>query len=313
MMDKVIVGIDVSKDKLDICLLPAGDLFEVARTAAGLSELIDRLKPLSVDLVAIEATGGFETIASASLASAGLPVVIVNPAQIRHFARALGKHAKTDPIDAMVIARFAQATKPEVRPLDDEATQLLSALVTRRRQIIEMIVAETHRERTVADKRLKKSMARLKAALERELSDVDSNIDKQIRLSPLWRDKEILLSSVPGVGPVTARTLIADLPELGRLSPKQIAALAGLAPYTQQSGKWRGRSFTSGGRSSVRTALFLAAMAAIRYNPVLAAFRNRLLEAGKAPKVAIIAMARKLLTILNAMIRENKPWQPKNA
>ncbi|WP_417413542.1 IS110 family transposase [Hoeflea sp.] len=312
-MDKVIVGIDVSKDKLDICLLPAGDLFEVARTAAGLSELIDRLKPLSVDLVAIEATGGFETIASASLASAGLPVVIVNPAQIRHFARALGKHAKTDPIDAMVIARFAQATKPEVRPLDDEATQLLSALVTRRRQIIEMIVAETHRERTVADKRLKKSMARLKAALERELSDVDSNIDKQIRLSPLWRDKEILLSSVPGVGPVTARTLIADLPELGRLSPKQIAALAGLAPYTQQSGKWRGRSFTSGGRSSVRTALFLAAMAAIRYNPVLAAFRNRLLEAGKAPKVAIIAMARKLLTILNAMIRENKPWQPKNA
>lgn len=312
-MDKIIVGIDVSKDKLDICLLPDGDVFEVARTAVGLSQLIDRLKPLPVDLVAIEATGGFETIASASLASAGVPVVIVNPAQVRHFARALGKRAKTDPIDALVIARFAQATKPEVRQLDDEATQLLSALVTRRRQIIEMIVAETHRERTVADKRLKKSIARLKAALERELSDIDSNIDEQIRLSPLWRDKEILLSSVPGVGPVTARTLIADLPELGRLSPKQIAALAGLAPYTQQSGKWRGRSFTSGGRASVRTVLFLAAMAAIRYNPVLAAFRRRLLEAGKPPKVAIIAMARKLLTILNAIIRENTPWKPQNA
>lgn len=312
-MDKVIVGIDVSKDKLDVCLLPDGDLFEVARTAVGLSQLIDRLKPLPVDLVAIEATGGFETIASASLASAGLPVVIVNPAQIRHFARALGKRAKTDPIDALVIARFAHATKPAVRPLDDEATQLLSALVTRRRQIIEMIVAEAHRERTVTDKRLKQSMARLKAALERELCDIDSNIDEQIRLSPLWRDKEILLSSVPGVGLVTARTLIADLPELGRLSPKQIAALAGLAPYTQQSGKWRGRSFTSGGRSSVRSALFLAAMAAIRYNPDLAAFRKRLLEAGKPPKVAIIAMARKLLTILNAMIREKTPWKPQNA
>lgn len=312
-MDKIIVGIDVSKDKLDICLLPDRDVFEVARTAVGLAQLIDRLKPLPVDLVAIEATGGFETIVSASLASAGLPVVIVNPAQVRHFARALGKRAKTDPIDALVIARFAQATKPEVRPLDDEATQLLSALVTRRRQIIEMIVAETHRERTVADKGLKKSIARLKAALERELSDIDSNIDEQIRLSPLWRDKEILLSSVPGVGPITARTLIADLPELGRLSPKQIAALAGLAPYTQQSGKWRGRSFTSGGRSSVRTALFLAAMAAIRYNPVLAAFRKRLLEAGKPPKVALIAMARKLLTILNAMIRENTPWKPQSA
>ena len=312
-MDKIIVGIDVSKDKLDICLLPDGDVFEVARTAVGLSQLIDRLKPLPVDLVAIEATGGFETVVSASLASAGVPLGIVNPAQVRHFARALGKRAKTDPIDALVIARFAQATKPEVRPLDDEATQLLSALVTRRRQIIEMIVAETHRERNIADKWLKKSVARLKAALERELCDVDSNIDEQIRLSSLWRDKEILLSSVPGVGPVTARTLIADLPELGRLSPKQIAALASLAPYTQQSGKWRGRSFTSRGRSSVRTALFLAAMAAIRYNPVLAAFRRRLLEAGKPPKVAIIAMARKLLTILNAMIRENTPWKPQNA
>lgn len=311
MMDQVVVGIDVSKDKLDICLLPGGDLFVVSRNAAGLSELTERLKGFSVGVIAVEATGGFETVVAASLASSGLPVAVVNPAQIRHFAQALGKRAKTDPIDAFVIARFAEATKPDVRPLDDEATQLLSALITRRRQIIDMIVAETHRERSVTDKSLKKSIAQLKMALERALSDIDTKIGEQIRSSPLWKAKEDLLSSVPGVGPITARTLIADLPELGRLSPKQIAALAGLAPYTRQSGKWRGKAFTSGGRSSVRAVLFLAAMAACRYNPVLKAFRKRLLDAGKPPKVAIIAMARKLLTILNAMIRENQPWQPK--
>lgn len=311
MMDQVVVGIDVSKDRLDVCLLPGGELFVVSRNAAGLSELAERLKGLSVRVIAIEATGGFETVVAASLASSGLPVAVVNPAQIRHFAQALGKRAKTDPIDAFVIARFAEATKPDVRPLDDEATQLLSALITRRRQIIDMIVAETHRERSVTDKMLKKSIAQLKMALERALSDIDTKIDEQIRSSPLWKAKEDLLSSVPGVGPITARTLIADLPELGRLSPKQIAALAGLAPYTRQSGKWRGKAFTSGGRSSVRGVLFLAAMAACRYNPVLKAFRKRLLDAGKPPKVAIIAMARKLLTILNAMIRENQPWQPK--
>lgn len=311
MMDQVVVGIDVSKDRLDVCLLPAGDLFVVSRNAAGLAELTERLKGLSVRVIAIEATGGFETVVAASLASSGLPVAVVNPAQIRHFAQALGKRAKTDPIDAFVIARFAEATKPDVRPLDDEATQLLSALITRRRQIIDMIVAETHRERSVTDKSLKRSIVQLKMALERALSDIDTKIDEQIRSSPLWKAKEDLLSSVPGVGPITARTLIADLPELGRLSPKQIAALAGLAPYTRQSGKWRGKAFTSGGRSSVRGVLFLAAMAACRYNPVLQAFRKRLLDAGKPPKVAIIAMARKLLTILNAMIRENQPWQPK--
>jgi transposase len=311
MMDQVVVGIDVSKDRLDVCLLPGKELFVVSRNAAGLSELTERLKGLSVGVIAIEATGGFETVVAASLASSGLPVAVVNPAQIRHFAQALGKRAKTDPIDAFVIARFAEATKPDVRPLDDEATQLLSALITRRRQIIDMIVAETHRERSVTDKSLKKSIAQLKMALERALSDIDTKIDEQIRSSPLWKAKEDLLSSVPGVGPITARTLIADLPELGRLSPKQIAALAGLAPYTRQSGKWRGKAFTSGGRSTVRGVLFLAAMAACRYNPVLKAFRKRLLDAGKPPKVAIIAMARKLLTILNAMIRENQPWQPK--
>jgi len=310
-MDEVVVGIDVSKDKLDVCLRPAGDVFAVSRNAAGLSELVERLKGLSVALIAVEATGGFETVVAASLASAGLPVAVVNPGQVRAFARALGQRAKTDPIDAFVIARFAEATRPEVRPLDDEATQLLSALIARRRQIIDMIVAETHRERTVTDKTLKKSIVQLKLALERALNDIDANIDDQMRASPLWKAKEDLLSSVPGIGPVTARTLIADLPELGRLSPKQIAALAGLAPYTQQSGKWRGKAFTGGGRTTVRSILFLAAMAASRYNPVLKVFRERLRAAGKPPKVAIIAVARKLLTIPNAMIRENNTWQPK--
>jgi transposase len=310
-MDEVVVGIDVSKDKLDVCLRPAGDVFAVSRNAAGLSELVERLKGLSVALIAVEATGGFETVVAASLASAGLPVAVVNPGQVRAFARALGQRAKTDPIDAFVIARFAEATRPEVRPLDDEATQLLSALIARRRQIIDMIVAETHRERTVTDKTLKKSIVQLKLALERALNDIDANIDDQMRASPLWKAKEDLLSSVPGIGPVTARTLIADLPELGRLSPKQIAALAGLAPYTQQSGKWRGKAFTGGGRTTVRSILFLAAMAASRYNPVLKVFRERLRAAGKPPKVAIIAVARKLLTILNAIIRENNTWQPK--
>lgn len=312
-MDEVVVGIDVSKDKLDVCLRPAGDVFAVSRNAAGLSELVERLKGLSVALIAVEATGGFETVVAASLASAGLPVAVVNPGQVRAFARALGQRAKTDPIDAFVIARFAEATRPEVRPLDDEATQLLSALIARRRQIIDMIVAETHRERTVTDKTLKKSIVQLKLALERALNDIDANIDDQMRASPLWKAKEDLLSSVPGIGPVTARTLIADLPELGRLSPKQIAALAGLAPYTQQSGKWRGKAFTGGGRTTVRSILFLAAMAASRYNPVLKVFRERLRAAGKPPKVAIIAVARKLLTILNAMIRENNTWQPKTS
>lgn len=199
MMDQVVVGIDVSKDKLDVRLLPGGELFAVSRNAEGLAALTGRLKELPIGIIAVEATGGFETVVAASLASAGLPVAVVNPAQIRHFAHALGKRAKTDPIDAFVIARFAEATTPEVRPLDDEATQLLSALITRRRQIIDMIVAETHRERSVTDKALKKSIAQLKIALERALADIDTKIDEQIRSSPLWKAKEDLLSSVPGV------------------------------------------------------------------------------------------------------------------
>lgn len=312
-MDKIVAGIDVSKDRLDICLLPGKTEFSVRYDAAGLDDLIDRLRQAEVSLIAAEATGGYETMLAASLIAAQLPLVIVNPAQVRHYAGALGQKAKTDRIDASVIASFAAAVQPELRPTADEATQLLAAFVGRRRQIIDMIVAEGHRQRMTKDPRLLQSIQRLKTALEHELADIDASIDDSIRGSPVWRDKENLLSSVPGVGPVTARTLLAELPELGQLSGKQVAALAGLAPFTRQSGQWRGKSFISGGRATVRTALFLAAMSASKHNPPLKAFRDRLVQAGKPKMVAVIAVARKLLTILNAIIRDNQPWSPKTA
>lgn len=308
-MELITVGIDVSKDRLDVGVRPSGEAFAVERNAAGLERLTARLKELSPQIVALEATGGFETVAAAALAGAGLPVAIVNPAQIRAFAKALGQRAKTDPIDAAVIAHFAEATRPEVRPLPDEATRLLADLVTRRRQIVEMIGAERQREKRMISRHLQKSIARLVKALEKELASVDTDIDDAVRGSPAWREKEDLLASVPGVGPIIARTLIAELPELGRLSRRQIAALAGLAPFTRQSGQWRGRSFIGGGRTVVRTALFMGAMVAKQHNPVLKAFFERLVAAGKPKMLAIIAVARKLLTILNAILRDNHPWQ----
>ena len=308
-MDSITVGIDVSKDRLDVALRPSGEAFAVERNAAGLERLAARLSELSPYIVALEATGGFEAVAAAALAAAGLPVVVVNPAQIRAFAKAIGQRAKTDPIDAAVIAHFAEATKPELRPLPDEATRLLADLVARRRQIIEMIGAERQREKRTTAARPKKSIARLLKALEKELASLDADLDDTVRGSPAWREKEDLLASVPGVGPTIARTLIADLPELGRLNRKEIAALAGLAPFTRQSGQWHGRSFIGGGRAPVRTALFMGAMVAMRFNPVLKVFFKRLRAAGKPKMVALIAVARKLLTILNAILRDHRPWQ----
>ena len=279
------------------------------RNGEGLSALIERRGPLGPDLVAVEATGGFETVVAAALAGAGLPLVVVNPAQVRHYAQALGRRAKTDPIDALMIARFVEATRPKVRPLPDEASRLLADLVARRRQIIEMIVAEKNRQQRTAIQRIARSLARLIKALEKELAEIDAQIDTGVRGSPAWREKEDLLASVPGVGAITARTLIAELPELGSLDAKRIASLAGLAPYTRQSGQWKGKSMIGGGRKSVRSALFLAALVACRHNPVLKAFRDRLVANGRPKMVAVIAAARKLLTILNAMIRDQKPWQ----
>lgn len=307
-MDTIVVGIDVSKDRLDVHVLPAGEAFAVSRDAAGLEALVARLLPLSPQTVAVEATGGFETVVAASLAAASLPVAVVNPAQVRAFAQALGKRAKTDPIDAAVIARFVEATKPEVRSLPDEETQALADLVTRRRQIIAMIVAEKQREKRAA-RHPKKSIVRLLKALQRELTEIDQDIDDAVRGSPVWREKEDLLASVKGIGPAIARTIIAELPELGTLDRRQVAALVGLAPFTRQSGQWRGRSFIGGGRATVRSAIFMGAMVAARWNPQLKAFHQRLIAAGKPKMVAIIAVARKLLTILNAILRDRRPWQ----
>jgi transposase len=307
-MDTTVVGIDVSKDRLDVHVEPVGEAFAVARDAAGLEALVERLKPLPVTMVAVEATGGFETIVAASLAAAGLPVVVVNPAQVRAFAQAVGKRAKTDPIDAAVIARFVAATRPEVRPLPDAETEALSDLVTRRRQIIAMIGAERQREKR-APRRTQKSIARLLKALQKELTEIEADIDDSVRGSPVWREKEDLLTSVPGIGPTIARTLLADLPELGTLDRRQVAALVGLAPFTRQSGQWRGRSFIGGGRTNVRSALFMGAMVAAHRNPTLRAFYQRLVAAGKPKLLAIIAVARKLITILNAILRDRRPWQ----
>jgi transposase len=309
-MDARFVGIDVSKDRLDVHVLPMGETFAVARNGEGLAALNERLAGLGVTAVAVEATGGFETVVAASLAGAGLPVVVVNPAQVRAFAQALGKRAKSDPIDAGVIARFIEATRPEIRPLPDEQTQALGDLVTRRRQIIQMIVAEQHRERRTTIKRVKRSIQRLVLALEKELAELNQDIDDMVRGSPVWRRNEDLLRSVPGVGPIIARTLLAEMPELGTLDRREIAALAGLAPWTRQSGKWRGKSFIGGGRSSVRTVLFTGALAAARFNPPLSRFYQKLVDAGKPKMVATVAVARKLLTILNAIIRDQKPWKP---
>lgn len=307
-MEAVIAGIDVSKDRLDVALRPSAEAFVVERSANGLATLIDRLKVVSPQIVALEATGGFETVVTAALAAAGLPVVVVNPVQVRAFAKAIGQRAKTDPIDASVIAHFAEATKPEVRPLPDEASQLLALLVQRRRQIIEMIGAESQRLKR-APNSLHASITRLLKALQKELTSVDGDIDHRVRTSPVWREKEDLLTSVPGIGPTIARTLVAELPELGRLNRKEIAALAGLAPFTRQSGAWRGKSFIGGGRTAVRTVLFMGAMVAKRHNPILRDFFDRLVAAGKPKMVALIAVARKLLTIANAIIRDQKPWQ----
>jgi transposase len=306
----VYVGIDVSKDRLDVHILPQDEAFNVERNGKGLAALVERLKPLAPSLVAIEATGGFETTTAAALAAAGLPVAVINPAQIRHYAQALGKRAKSDPIDAFVIARFGADVKPEVRALPDEMTQFLADLVARRRQIVEMLQAERQREMRTTVRRLRKSIARLIKALEKELNELDGDIDDTVRGSPVWREKEDLLRSVKGVGKQTARTLFAELPELGTLDRKQIASLAGLAPYTRQSGKWRGKSMIGGGRKAVRTALYMAALTASRHNPILKAFYDRLVESGKPKMVALIAVARKLLTILNAILRDKKTWQP---
>jgi transposase len=303
------IGIDVSKDRLDVCRRPSGTAFAVARDGEGLAGLIERLQGARPELIVLEATGGFEQVVAAGLAGAGLPVVVVNPRQIRDFARSMGRLAKTDRIDAEVIALFAERVRPELRPLPDAAARELDELVTRRRQVIEMIVAEGNRARRLASRRLKKRIDRHLEVLQKELTEIERELDDTIRRSPIWRETEDLLKSVPGIGNATARTLLAELPELGTLGRRQIAALAGVAPFNRDSGTFRGRRMIGGGRAGVRATLYMAALVASRHNPVIAAFYQRLLAAGKPKKTALVACMRKLLTILNAIIRHRTPWQ----
>jgi transposase len=303
------VGIDVSKDRLDVHLRPSGEAFAVTRDGKGLETLVERLSALDVSLIVLEATGGFETTVAAALAGAGLPLAIVNPRQIRNFAKALGKLAKTDAIDAEVIALFAEKIGPQARPVATPQAQALGELVARRRQVVEMIGMEANRRRRAADKRLAKKIDRHVAFLEKELRDIDADINAGVRASPAWRETEDLLSSVPGIGPVTARTLIAELPELGSLDRRKLAALVGVAPLNRDSGAWRGKRMIGGGRTSVRNVLYMAALVATRCNPILKATYQRLVQRGRPKKVAIIACLRQLLTILNAIVRSKKDWQ----
>ena len=309
-MEAIYVGVVVSKDRLDVALRPSGEAFVVTRDGKGLNELIERLQVMAPALIAVEATGGFETIVAAAIAGANLPLAVVNPAQVRHFAQAVGQRAKSDPIDAAVIARFAEAVKPEPRPVPDAEARLLMELVSRRTQIIEMLVAERQREKRAAAVRVRKSLARHIATLEKELPVIDRDIDTLVRGSPVWREKEDLLITVPGIGSTLARTCLAQIPELGSLDRRKIASLVGVAPFIRQSGRWRGKSMIAGGRAGPRAAVFMAALTASRCNPVLRAFYQALLARGKPKMVALIAVARKVLTILNAMLRDKKQWQP---
>jgi transposase len=311
-MDKaapVFVGVDVAKHRLDIHLRPSGEGFTIGHDDGNVAALVERLAALAPALVVLEATGGMEVRPAAALAAAGLPVAVVNPRQVRAFARAMGQLAKTDRLDAAAIARFAEAVQPPVRPLPDEATRRLGALVARRRQLLEMLVAERNRRHAVDPALHARIDAHLRW-LEEAVAEIERDLDGAVRDSPVWRAKEELLRSVPGVGPVSARTLLAELPELGALTRRQAAALVGVAPFSRDSGKLRGRRTVWGGRAPLRACLYMAAVAAARgSNPAIAGFYRRLRLAGKPAKLALTACMRKLVVTLNAMLRTNTAWK----
>ncbi|MBK8904022.1 MAG: IS110 family transposase [Anaerolineaceae bacterium] len=302
-------GIDVSKTALDLAQWGQKAVTRFENSAAGIAALVERLLPATaIAAIVVEASGGFEQTMVTELAAVSLPIVVVNPTRIRNFARAKGQLAKTDAIDARLIAAFAEAIRPEVRPLGTEAQQLIKALVTRRRQLIDMQTAEKNRRATTNPELLPRLQKHLDW-LETELAEIEDDLNNWIDQNAQWREKRASLESVPGVGPVTSFTLLAELPELGTLSRQKIAALVGLAPFNRDSGRFRGHRHIFGGRADVRSVLYMAALSGIRYNPVLKAFYNRLIAKGKLPKVALTACMRKLLTILNAIIRDEATWQ----
>lgn len=302
------VGIDVSKARLDVALWPAAELFSEANDEEGISKLVARLKALpALKRVVLEATGGLEVPLVAALAAAGLPVVVVNPRQVRDFARATGKLAKTDALDARVLAHFAHAVPLQLKPLKDEQTRLLDELLTRRRQLLEMRVAEQLRL-SCARGPVKADIAENLAWLKKRLGSVDKQLEDAVRQSDVWREKDDLLRSVPGIGRVLSITLLAEMPELGRLNRKQVAALAGVAPFNRDSGTLRGKRRVWGGRAGLRATLYMGVLVATRHNPAVRAAYQRLLAAGKPRKVALVALMRRLLTALNSMLRTNKRW-----
>lgn len=308
MSTECFVGIDVSKDTLDIGVYPTQESLRVPNDQNGLDELIQRLQPIAPQLIVFEATGGYETLAVSSLAVAGLPVVVVNARQIRDFAKSIGQLAKTDAIDAGVIARFASAVRPELRAVKDTRTQELTGLVSRRRQIVEMIVAETNRIRA-ASRRTRRDIQVHINWLQKRLDQIDAEIKHDIQNGPLWHTTDQILQSTPGVGPTTSAILISCVPELGQLNRKKIASLIGVAPLNRDSGRFKGRRMIWGGRAQVRSVLYMSTLSAIRFNPIIRQFYQRLREAGKCAKVAIVACMRKLLIILNAMVRNQTKWR----
>lgn len=304
------VGIDVAKAWLDVAVRPSGAHWRLENGDTAIARLVEQLRALAPQLIVLEATGGYERLVVAQLAGAGLPVAVVNPRQVRDFAKATGRLAKTDRLDAEVVAHFADAVHPEPRPLPDAATQQLAALLERRSQVVAMLTAEKNR-RAQALKSVRPHIEQHVAWLEHALEDLNQELDQLLQASPLWHEREQLLRSVPGVGRVLALTLLADLPELGRLSHKQVAGLVGVAPLNRDSGALRGKRLIWGGRARVRAALYMSILSAVRYNPVLRAFWTRLRAQGKPGKVALVACMHKLLTILNALVKHQTPWRPR--
>jgi transposase len=302
------VGIDISKTHLDVAVRPTGSAFTVSYDETGITTIVQRLRILSPAGIVLEATGGLEVWLSGALATAGLPVAVVNPRQVRDFARATGRLAKTDALDAQILAQFAEAVRPACRPLPDASTQQLAALITRRRQLVEMLTAERNR-RGCAPRILRPQIQQHIEWLQQHLAQLDQELATAVQASPIWREQDELLQSVPGIGPVITRTLLAELPELGILTHKQIAALVGVAPLNRDSGAFRGKRTVWGGRATVRAALYMGALVAARHNRILKAFYQRLRQAGKAPKVALTACMRKLLTMLNAMLKHRTSWR----
>jgi len=308
MNSQIFIGLDVSKQHLDVAVRPHNRHFITSNDDHGIKQLVKRLAALKPQLIVLEASGGYEFLVTAALAEAQLPVALVNPQAVRKFAGAAGKLAKTDKIDAQVLAHFAEALRPQPRPLPDQAHQVLKAALQRRQQVVKMIGQEENRLEKTFIPTVRRDIQAHLTWLRQRLTALNHDLDDQIRQSPLWRDRDRLYQSVPGIGPVVSRTVIAQLPEIGTLPGKKAAALVGVAPYNRDSGRFRGKRMIRGGRSYLRRMLYMAAVAATRWNPVIRTFYQRLVAAGKPKKLALTACMRKLVLILNAMVKHNQPW-----